>query len=406
MKRKLYNDDFGGTSLGIKKTARSFPPFPQLSPELRLNIWRNSISRSRFVHVCVTSQADFGLIREDEVQHETYSSLNSLGNIISRYPYNFQITDGPDWPCSLLRVNREANNVFHSILRVQVPLQSGTLYLNPENDILHLEPSYTTSGLDIASFIHDVIAYDPKGIGMTRFSVGQKLNDMNIIVGLKPSLIPQPAVASITGWLTHGLRSLYSIVSPGVEGRNMLGVLSWPDAKIHQNCSMPVATCGTSAFSVLERDPRPIESDISHVAVGVDPRRTPYLWQKLEANFDVKREAPLVINYALSLWPRPSDPLVNDRASLVSFLDHADSRWSDWMKQLNKPPQGERLNDETFKTLQEGLKQVAGIWIFPADTFGPIPELDAEIGLDEWDIKLVKDLSTFHPALMVIDLKK
>lgn len=84
-----------------------------------------------------------------------------------------------------------------------------------------------------------------------------------------------------------------------------------------------------------------------------------------------------------------------------SFCKLIDIRWAEWTSSLWEHPWGDRYTKEEDEELKQNVRDVAGLWVFGADAFGEIPEIDPEEG---WGYKLMRDLSDFRPGLMVFDI--
>lgn len=403
---RFFNDDYNASSLSGDIAA--FHLFDRLPKELRVKIWKHSLPRQRFIDLSITEPGYHGQYRDNNAESDYYATRNRLGNVVSGYPYSVETPKRSGWPLSLLLVNREANEAFCKYFRLHLPLKSGVLHVNPEGDILHVWTGKVLTALltpieALVAFFHDLVAYDPRGVGIVHVGIGREVNDLSRLTELEPSAVPQPAAASIRKLLERSLRTLYVIRSSS-DGRNMLGMLSFPKAKVHQNRSLPVAAQSLGAVTWLDHDPRPIEDDLSHLGIGRDPRYTSTLWRKFEHRFGVRREKrPIDILYALASWPRNG---VNGRAGLAGFLQDSDESWASWMGRINHPLWGARLSEEAYRRRLRDLRQAAGIWIFPAEAFGPIPVLEDpnNLQVSQWEVKMVKDLSEFRPALVVFDL--
>ena len=399
----IFNDAFGtGPRAGHSTT---FWPFPRLPVELRTKIWTECIPAHRFIHVLL----DNDLVEEFS---KLYTTKNELGNIISGCPYRMRAAGSEEWsPDTLIRVNHEASSVFHSICRVRIPLpvKGGdgsvkSLYISPENDTVWAVCDQNSRADPLlVSFLHDLVAYDPKGIGVVHLAIsGTTLNDSQRLAELDPSHLQLPARQSITKLLSSSLQTVHPVVSPDTNGRCMLGCMSWPHAQFHHNRSLPIFP-RTQSYICLECDPRPIKADLTHVAVNMDPRRTVFLWNRFKANFGVERH--INIRYILSVVPF-KNPAIASRAGFVDLLQRYDDGWADWAARLGQQVWGERMSKEEYEAQRTSLPQAAGFWSFPQEAFGDVPDVNQMNYMDvvQWEPKMVKDLSEFHPEIWVFNL--
>jgi hypothetical protein len=404
-----------------------FPSFCRLPVDLRLRIWEECLASSRLINLELYQDND------SDTAEALYSTQNSLGQTVSSYSYKVVFQDD-DFGSSrsrhaLLWVDREANQIFHAHYRVRFPLgldkndNTRNLLYNPEYDTLHIQLRTGIPAAALVAFMHDTVAYDPNGVGIAHLAMSLP----NEMAFLSPSRDQAPET-SVVQLLTRSLQTVHLVISLNGESRNMLGQMSFPQAQIHQNRSLPLSgpflQMKSRGFSVLDQDPRPIESDLSHVAVGTDPRRSLYLWTKFVFDCLGPQYEQLLpglnVRYLLSISPAPgrSDYLpVQGRKGFVDFVRMIDYRWASWMTKLNLPPWGKRLSEKENMLLDKGtsdkksLQPVAGFWLFSIETFGDIEEFgnnvvreEACIGSDQWRYKIVQDLSQFKPKLGVFDL--
>lgn len=395
----IFNDAFGtGLSAGQSTT---FWPFPRLPLELRTKIWAECIPAHRFIHVLLDST--YG-----EKFPNLYTTKNELGNTISGCRYRMRAAGSEEWaPDTLIRVNHEASSVFRSICRVRIPLpvKGGdgsvkSLYISPENDTVWAVCDQNSRANPLlVSFLHDLVAYDPKGIGVVHLAIGgTTLNDPSRLAELDPSHLQLPARQSITKLLSSSLKTVYPVVT---SMRCMLGCMSSPHAQFHHNRSVPMFPC-TQSYTYLDRDPRPIKADLTHVAVEMDPRRTLFLWNRFKVNFGVER--PINIRYIVSVIMPSENPA--SRAGFVSLLQRSDDEWVDWTARLGQQVWGERMSKEEYEAQRTSLPQAAGFWSFPQEAFGDVPDVNQSKDMDafHWQPKMVKDLSAFHPDIWVFNL--
>lgn len=147
---------------------------------------------------------------------ETYTSRNALGNIISGYPYELLVLPFEQWSRALLRVSREANHVFTTFYRLSIPLQPGAfslLPINPETDILRV--SHNTGIEALVCSFHDVVAYDPRSVGIVHLAIDHDGFDASHLANLDASRMNTAAVQAIRKLLAKSLQTFYNYISPG-----------------------------------------------------------------------------------------------------------------------------------------------------------------------------------------------
>lgn len=383
----------------------TFSPFLRLPPEIRTRIWKECIPTHRFIRVCLENPLTESLL-------DLYISKNELGNIVSGCPYRVNAADSKEWsPDVLIRVSREASAAFRSVYRVRIPLpvkgsdgSAKSLYICPERDILWVTCDQNTRIMPMfVAFLHDVVAYDPKGIGVAHLALGgTNSGEAQELAGIDPRDLASPARDSLARLLSSSLQTFYPVIEPTMEGRCMLSVMSWPTGQFHHNRSVPIFP-RTQYYTRLECDPRAIRADLGHVAVGMDPRRTVYLWNRFKANFGETRH--IDVRYILTLLEH-QHPGVGSRAEFVNLLQRLDDWMAEWAPRLGQRVWGERMTEGEYEGQRTSLPQVAGIWSFPPEALGEVPGLSETkyMRTVEWEPKIVKDLSGFVPELWFFNL--
>lgn len=456
--RGIFNDNLGVSSLPTPSAHKTFPHFSRLLPELRLYVWKLCLPPRRMISIRISQpklprrtpgdrMRGHGDDNDDDgasASHSYYTTRNSLGNIVSSYPYRVHVPHFEQWSRALEYVNRESRQAFLSFYRIPIPIyqedrgQEALLRLNPDTDILEVQLEQITRAPALVAFFHDAMANDPVGRGIAHLALGRNINDINQLAELtslakcegsgsgtgrnqnrpvspKDLTLHPVAAASMRQWLQTGLRTFYSVISPGTGARNMLGIFSWPSdgGKYHQNRSIPISAQARHAqaieYSSVGPDPRPIEEvDLAHVAVGTDPRRHVYSWHRVLANLGVddpaRSKSVMNTRYLLAIWPDNWNVAPDSREGFVRFLEQADARFAKHMMDFKQPPWGDRIDEETWRRQQRILSDVAGLWVFGADTFGEVPSLGESVDISAWRPKLVKDLTAAKPELLVFHL--
>lgn len=452
--REIFNDNLGVSPLPTQGVHTTFPQFSRLLPELRLYIWKLCLPPRRMISIRINQpripRGTAGGRGGDDSDGASappsyYTTRNSLGNIVSSYPYRVHVPRFEQWSRALEFVNRESRQAFLSFYRIAIPIyhadgaQEALLRLNPDTDILEVQLEQITRAPALAAFFHDAMANDPVGRGIAHLALGRNINDIPQLAELTslaksegssssgigrnqerpfpPHDLPlhPVAAASMRQWLQKGLRTFYSVISPSIEARNMLGIHSWPrdGRKYHQNRSVPISAQARNAqvteYSSVGPDPRRIEEvDLAHVAVGLDPRRNVHSWQRVLANLGVDdlagSKSVLQVRYLLAIWPDKWSAAPVSREGFMRFLEEADARFAKHMMNFKQPPWGNRIDEEAWRTKHRTLSDVAGLWVFGADTFGEIPRLEDSADIPAWRPKLVEDLSATKPELLVFHL--
>ncbi|KAK8110648.1 uncharacterized protein PG998_007105 [Apiospora kogelbergensis] len=395
-----------------------FPHFGQLPLELRLKIWTFCFPSNRFISIMITRPRSQLMQQNREgKKRQLFASKNHLGNLISGDPYHLLVAKFRPWASILSSVNREARQAFVAFYRVSVPLtpdEPGRLCLNPDTDILQIQLSQMYARTDaLVSFLHDMVASDPKGTGIAHLAMGLNMNDLGHLGELDPATLHPSAAQALKKLLSQSIRAFYACINPGSGARTMFGIFSWPGGSFHQNRSAPVMphfqSIQSTDFEVLGHDPRPVQKDLSHLAVGVDPRREVYLWRSLLAKYGVPPSS-IPFWYLYSVWSdHDTTGGMKGREAFVEYLRTQDASWSKWMTDLKKPLRGERLSEEDHARLSRDLLDAAGFWLFGPDTFGIVPDvgsvsLDMAEGSRHWKPKMVVDLSQHTPELGLLKL--
>lgn len=420
----------------------TFTCFPRLPAELRLQIWRYCLPHNgRFLSLYTVSPWPTHTIITPEEKKTFYTKRNNLGNIISNCPYIIQVSDDyHEWFLTMLLINREASHVLVSRYRLQMDAKTASggikLYIDPETDIVEIfrnDQNHHCPEIDaVVALLHDTVANDPRGLGISHLALGSDCNDLYYLATLDVAKINPMAVATVSTLLSTRIKTFYAVVSLCLEARHMLGQFSWMRGPYHHNRSYPMdphqgAFPDAHEFSILPEDPRPIELDLKHVAVGTDPRYNMYAWYHALAKFGVPMEPapPMQVRYLLTIRERSRGlniPVVRPELRLElpsrrqEYLDSLRTHDTDCVKAMEMfggggiPHWGLIFKDEEeYNRSRREIVDVAGAWIFGSDAFGEIPyeanEEDPRKAL-RYDIGDFGDrLDLFKPK-MVVDLSK
>jgi len=161
-----------------KPLADEFTIFSKFPTEIAMKIWKYVLHRNRLIGISVienTCNTDGSDAESPPLPvQKVYTLKNALGNIITGPEYHLRITTVHKLS-PLFRVNRQSRQAALEFYRVHIPhnltTESEILHLNPEYDFLHIQNEGAPE--IFASFVHDVKAYDPLGVGILHMVYGQ-----------------------------------------------------------------------------------------------------------------------------------------------------------------------------------------------------------------------------------------
>lgn len=409
---RIFND---GT---LQPTPTLFSPFPRLPTELRHRIWEECFSEPRLLRI-VLRQAD-----QRWSQTILYKITNQLGNTISRSPYYVlaEQTGGYFYPQSLGSISYESRQIYRRLYRSRLPIRvqdsdgsrkTKILPINPESTTLWLNTDQNSDRQALVHFMHDLVAYDPNGIGIVHLAIGNSnVMDLQTLSELEPEHLPPPIRTSFSTLLSNSIQSFHSVAANVGDLRCTIGIFTSARAQFHRNLSVPLF-CQSSGYRVMTRDPRNVAPDLGHVTVMSDPRQAIFRWNVLKTNFG-QQGRHVKIGYIVCGLPGVSTggylrtrsychPL---RQQLLDELAAEDALWDEWSGLTTKNVWGDRMTQDEYVAHKASMPQVAGAWVFNADAMGVIPDI-TETKYNEfvgWRPKLVKDLSKSHPELWVFHL--
>lgn len=396
-----------------------FKLFPRLPTELRLHIWKLSIAKQRLIEI------QLHYAEEGDDAHSV--TTNALGKSLSNQRYIAVVRNSIQLHSKLLRVNREARQTALEFYRIHMPcvlltadnlahhLQSGDsgyldpsvartspqpLYLSPEHDILYIQarpPAEHT----LVSFIHDLRAYDPLGIGLLRLALEQ--NTISALEEASAEQVAAPVWDSFATTFSH-LRDLIFMMD-GHLGRAIMGpLIDVPAAGIRFNHALPIKPL-TPAFD-LAPDPRPlgqVEVDLACVVAFNDPHGMREQMRHVMQACGIHAETLAARERVLFAYALPSyqSPIVDARTA-EEFLREEYDGWLRTQVQRRRWVEraGKTVPVETDEELERVARPAVGFWLFDADAdaFGPIEEG----GMYRW--KRVLDLRGHWPELAVARL--
>ncbi|KAJ2991024.1 hypothetical protein NUW58_g2675 [Xylaria curta] len=397
--------------------SRSFPSFELLPTELRLDIWQLSLQRPRFINIELSPKKHCGEQLQEE--QSPYGTHNSLGKVVSGTHYCIT-ANGSQLLSKLLRVSSEARQAALGFYRVHLACHfelgdrqgHGTLFLNPEYDILHIQP-----GRDIyhfADFIHDLRAHDPLDVGLLNLAL-----DHNCIANL-PNIDFSNLLASQAAFADTlaNLRQVYFLCLENA-GRIYLG----PRGGIHTvtgfefHRSRPIMST-IPTFDRVARDPRDgMDRDLSRVFVGTfDPRQMPCRWHLLLGAWQIRHphQGPeyrfLVANGWGSGRMAKKAKNISDRDSAAEWLQQEEERWIAGQERhaASILRRGGKLPVESPEELERVPRPAIGFWLFPIEALGPIPGSDALLNPHDngssWESKRVVDMRHHWPELCLASM--
>ncbi|KAJ3555097.1 hypothetical protein NPX13_g10431 [Xylaria arbuscula] len=384
-----------------KEECHSFPSFPRLPAELRLEIWKHSLQRPRFISLIVRRQNPGGL----------GGQVEPTGSVA--YPYD-AVARGSKLLSKLLRVNREARNAALRHYRVHLPCSfntaatgtvQGTLFLNPELDILHIDPIYDV--FDTIRLICELWTRDSLRVGLLNIAL-DKYTTTNL-ADVDTTELMTPQMQEISKDILSNLRQVYFLCTEAF-GRMYLGshngISTQIGVELHR--ARPIMP-STPTFECVGPDPRAgMERDLSKVFVGTfDPRQMLYRWRKFLRTWDVPQHGGGP-DYRFLVAHDPSPGRRNEisgRESATKWLEKEDAQWISGRKRYAKrvPSKANIVPKESPEELERVPKPAIGFWLFPIEAIGLMPyEEEAVVHYGNgspWKSKRVLDMRRYWPEL-------
>ncbi len=375
----------------------AFPQFTRLPKEIRFQIWRHALQRSRIVHVTVDPSNDENLPR-----HIPYTTQNKLGKLVSDNGCRALVA-GYRIFSKLLRVNSEARHEALLFYHIHIPCQirdregetkHSTIYLNPEYDFLYLDRPVRDT-LQVIDFLHDLKAYDPQGIGLLNLAITG--NGLNSLLEVQPTELVSPARTAFMETLSQ-LQEVFWVATPNTGRMNAGFLSSIQGAGVRFNSAFPITT-RIPVFERLPRDPRPIEDDLRQVIIATsDPRKIISRWRQLLMNWDVQHTRPVQYRYILALSGNSQEGLVYDCSSAETRLRKESESWQGNLDKLSRFG----LKRPPYRP-SETVEAAFGFWLFPVKIDEDTPlGLSADIGIRS---NHVLDLSKHWPELALSEFQ-
>ncbi|CVK86453.1 uncharacterized protein FMAN_16047 [Fusarium mangiferae] len=352
----------------------SFTLFPSLPAEIRVSIWTWALRHQRIIKIFLRSHAGFCGNRTRNGIH--FPPLEPGRDDPTYYP----VVDGHRLLSKLLRVNTESREAVLSFHRVHIPCwfadrednyglwTSGTTYINPEYDFLHIQEDTMAT----VEFVCDLkIKHDPRNVGIRNLALCSNQ------LGGRPSGLHAMRPADIESSKMRIFREIISgldevwLISIQESIRQLIGGENeWPAVrKTFFERSVPIHATPHS-FERIGLDPRTVEDDLSHLHVR-NPKRLYDSWLQVLERIEVK---PCEERYRLLLAFNPRRTICNLRDA-EDWLQWEGNGWvakpgSTWPSQ---EPQIERVASEPTESRDEDITKAVrpafGFWLFPVDAF-------------------------------------
>ncbi|KAM7183304.1 hypothetical protein V8F33_013666 [Rhypophila sp. PSN 637] len=288
-----------------------------------------------------------------------------------------------DWAHqSLMRVNIEAYAVYTSKYRIRMPTKSLTgleslaknrvrrLRLDPAMDIIQIsrdDRGNIAPPEAFVAFLHDTVAYDPPGQGISHLAMGL---DLVALAQLERSKIHPLAFRSVSTFLSRGLKTFYAI-DCDMPRKHPPGVRT----KLYP-LSLSIYNLGDAVqeFTIIPQDPRHTEVELDFLFHEINkyykadaryPRTNSplYSWYHIMAKFKVPivPTPPMQLRYLFSTSP--------PRFTADGWA----SGWSPWVPPYTRADIIQILTNMDAYFPPDEKRGIIGAWIFDGDVFGPIP---------------------------------
>ncbi|EFX03076.1 pectinesterase precursor [Grosmannia clavigera kw1407] len=237
----------------------SFQRFPRLPMELQDMVWQHCLHEIRVIELFVLHVSDMS--RDGPILHDTSESEH----------HHVVTVKGRSLHSKMLRVCRNARTIALRFYRVHVPcffhgntpvrsLGQGTLYFNPEHDIIHF---FSTCNEQAITVLRDLRARDPQHVGFRTLILDPPYVQAALVGGrglgaLLLLLYSATIFWDISATLVGPTRR---ITEPGTYARMGLPA---PPVTAYTNLIEPVLGPMVGRFRILSEDPRPIGPLLRH----------------------------------------------------------------------------------------------------------------------------------------------
>lgn len=188
--------------------------------------------------------------------------------------------------------------------------------------------------------------------------------------------------------------------TPTGDTRIMFDSLDMAEARF--NRSYPIYAL-TQAFDLIGSDPRPIDTYLDKVGLGLDPRRLARLWKLMERNFGIVHEPGRTsFVYHIAAPASAENREAFSRADAMKMLQREHEGWRlQWEKEGIWGRNGYEDPDTPDK-LRSAPITAFGFWILPLEALGEVPEEEPR----RWEMKRVVNLVKHRPQLGVFRLPR
>lgn len=379
-------------------TETYFPQFTRLPLDLRLCIWEYALPKERFLQV--------RLIVEQRAKRVAPSESGQADD-------DYQVTlEGRKFISKFLHVCQEARRVALKFYRVRMPCRyqhgdttkNGTLYFNPEDDIVKLSVSSRRKDYSpTIQFFKDLRSADPHGVGLQNLAMD--VNGVNSLAGFQLDSMMPDARETLISMLSK-LRKVYFLCLE-TTGRMFLGPLNGVRAitgfEMHR--SRPVLGC-VPAFQRIPMDPRPIERDLTRMFLGTyDPLHMLYTWKQLLKTYHVEASSDTEYSWMVSCSPKVP-AAITDRASAEQWIAKEDAEWQAGLEEWDQRLGPGNVQREQPDDLCNAPQTAIGFWLFPIQALGELPsdEKPAEELERHFKPKRVADVSAYKPELGLMEI--
>lgn len=381
-----------------------FHLFPMLTLELRLIIWEFAVQQNRLLIATVEPLTTAAT--------PAYSTTNAHGNIASGSFFTVTLHNR-QFHSKLLWVNREARRVARRFYRVQIPCHLrrvseveysygrtfrrksfSIFYFSPEHDILRVEARHIEH--TIVPFLHDLRAYDPKGVGLLSLAIDSQL--ISDIWHFMPEF-EELGQASFVDSLSRLRQIIWWASSPA--GRAcMWGFTNLWTVGFRFIHSMPIMS-NNSVFDVPVADPRTVQPELQYVVTCThDPREWSLMWRDIAAKWCIAQSPP-ARQEVLFAYSGMCGPGVQDAETARRYLVREENSWLAGQKERSSMvlKVAGRVPVEGSEELAKAVRPAFGFWLFP---IGALKDpVRARLNLYNWP---VFDLRGHEPDLALSHL--
>ena len=356
----------------------TFPLFTALPIELRTKIWRYALRHQRIIHLHINNQ-----------RGKTASEAGENPDSVKNGELYFTVVDGSQLLSKFLHVEKESRDEVLKFYRVRLPCRftsrtikegsasHGTLYLNPEWDVLYINAEWPAKDTLIAFICRLKTIYDPRHIGLLNLAIdGSGLNG-NDINGVQPLDLKSEIRSAFIEILTQ-LREVW-IVSTPVVGRQIVGPLSgFGTAGAMFNRAFPIMST-LPTFERLSRDPRSISKDLKNTSGLGSSRDVLQYWLRLLKKWRISPQK-LEYRFFLAFDPRMAGGNISDQVSAKAWLQKQEGQWNGQGPSDGFLPKGVKAkwpvgaHDEKYRNedLENAVRPAFGFWLFPLEALGRI----------------------------------